>query len=87
MYGWSAGFGNVPRCAGLGVLRVTHVGGCLVTDADSVEGNEGGVDEDRDDWVEDGADEHDAFDEEDEEGDDGDDHVPVCDAGKTLVGV
>ena len=62
MYGWSTGFGKVPRCTGLWVLRVAHIGGCLVTDADGVEGDKGGVDQDGDNRVEDGADEHDAFD-------------------------
>ena len=49
-------------------------------DTDCVEGDEGGVDEGRDDRVKDGADEHDAFDEEDEEGEDGDYDVEICDA-------
>lgn len=57
----------------------------MVADADGVEGDEGGVDEDGDDGVEDGADEHDSFDQQEEEADDGDYDVEFCDAGRILV--
>ena len=57
----------------------------MVSNADGVEGDEGGVDEDGDDGVEDGADEHDAFDEQEEEGDNGDYDVELCDARRMSV--
>ena len=57
---------------------IAHVGPGLVVDADGPEGDEAGVDEEGEERMEDGADEHDAFAEEEEDGEDGDDDVEVC---------
>lgn len=67
------------------MVRVGHVGRGLRVDADGVEGDEGGVDDEGDERVEDVADVHYAFAEQEEEGEDGDDDVEVCDAGVHFI--
>lgn len=79
-HGRTATLGDVPWCAWLRVLGVGHIGCGLGVGADGEEGDEGGMDEDGEERVEDVTYVHDALAEEDEEGDDRDDDVEVCDA-------
>lgn len=79
-HGRAAALRDVPRGAGLRVLRVAHVGRGLRVDADGEEDGEDSVHDEAEEGYPDVTDEHDDFADGDEEGEDGDDDVEVCDA-------
>ncbi len=49
------------------MCRIAHVGSCLVVDANSIKDDERSMDQERDQRVEDGGDEHDPFAKKDED--------------------
>ena len=51
--GYAAALGNVPRKTWIRIFRVAQVGGGLAVETVGVEGEEGGVNDERDDGVED----------------------------------
>lgn len=73
-----AWLGDIPGCARLRMLRVAHVGCRLVVDRDGPDGDQTGVQDEGEEWMENVADEHDALEQEEEDGEHGDDDVPVC---------
>lgn len=81
----STRLGNVPRCTRLRVVWIAHIWCSLVADGHRPDGRQPRVDKEREYWVKDTGNQHDAFYQQDEDGEDRDDEAPLGRTGTPSI--